>query len=282
MTKVKPGLIILTFLTLVAFAANSLFCRMALSDPDNDPGAFTMVRLISGAVALLPFFIRRRPAQFQFLSLASFPPALCLFTYALFFSMAYVLLNTGTGALLLFASVQLTMMAIAFSRGDGRHPGELIGFFVALSGFVWLVSPGISMPPLAGTFYMILSGIAWGAYTLLGQRGGDPVFSTARNFLWTIPFVGATALAGSGSLSPAGLLWAVLSGALTSGMGYVLWYTVLKDLKTSTAAILQLSVPAIAAFAGAGVLGETITFRLAAASVLIFAGIGIKIKWTPA
>ena len=204
--------------------------------------------------------------------------SLTLFSYALFFSLSYVNIGAGIGALILFASVQLTMMATAIIRGQKLIGREKIGIILAICGFVYLLLPGLNMPPLIPALLMVVSGVSWGVYSLLGQNGGDPIFNTSRNFVFTIPLVALLLVFFPFNLSQSGFYWAILSGALTSGMGYVLWYVVLRDLTTSTAAIVQLSVPAIAAFGGIAFLDEQIQLRLIIASALIFLGIFLKVK----
>lgn len=267
-----------TILTMVAFAANSIFCRLALVDEANDPVSFTMVRLFSGALMLFFFFVKYRklePVKFNWIAFLA--PAM-LFSYALFFSLSYVQIDTGTGALILFASVQLTMMSAAFLRGQTLSRQEKVGVALAVFGFVYLLLPGLHMPPLFSAVLMIISGVSWGIYSLLGQGATHPILSTSRNFVFTVPLVLILYLIYSIELTPQGIMWAVLSGAVTSGLGYVLWYYVLKDLVTSTAAIVQLSVPALAAFGGVLFLDENIQIRLIIASILIFGGIALKVR----
>lgn len=275
-----PGnarLILLTFLTMIAFAANSVLCRLALVDSANDPISFTLIRLLSGAF-VLAFFIRKTNYE-------SFKPAkrkllapLMLFSYALFFSLSYVQIGAGTGALLLFSSVQLTMMIVFLLRGQKLNKKETVGFALAAIGFVYLLWPGLHMPPPSATLMMGLSGVSWGIYTLVGQGTENPIVATARNFIFTSPLVLLVIFFNSITLTPAGLKLAVISGALTSALGYILWYVVLKKLQTSTAAIVQLSVPALAAIGGVILLGENLHLRLFIASMLIFSGIFIKVK----
>ena len=271
-------LTLLTSLTMVAFAANSIFCRLALVDEANDPMSFTLIRLLSGAVILLFFFLKHKSSEPIKLNRVTMLAPTMLFSYALFFSLSYVRIDAGTGALILFASVQLTMMAVALLKGQRLKGHEIFGIVLAMTGFVYLLLPGVNMPPVVSAALMAISGISWGLYSLLGQGATKPVFSTSRNFVFTAPLVILLALTFSIELTRQGLMWAILSGAITSGMGYVLWYIVLRDLVTSTAAIVQLSVPAIAAFGGALFLGEIIHLRLIIASALIFAGIFIKVR----
>lgn len=268
----------LTLITMVAFAANSVFCRLALVDPANDPLSFTLIRLFSGALVLSVIFIKSAKTEPLVLNRHTLLMPLMLFSYALFFSLSYVELGTGTGALILFASVQLTMMLVAYLRGQALNAPEKIGVLIAICGFVYLLLPGINMPsPIAATL-MAISGISWGFYSLLGQGTRSPILLTSRNFVLTVPLAIILALIFPIELTSDGYLWAILSGAFTSAMGYVLWYMVLKDLITSTAAIVQLSVPAIAAFGGVMLLGEDIQMRLIIATLLIFSGIIIKVK----
>lgn len=263
---------------MVAFAANSVFCRLALVDPANDPASFTLVRLFSGAVLLSIIFIKSAKTEPLAINKKNLLMPLMLFSYAMFFSLAYVELGTGTGALILFASVQLTMMLAAYLRGQPLNGPEKIGVLLAISGFIYLLLPGINMPSPIAASLMAISGISWGIYSLLGQGAQSPILLTSRNFVLTTPLVIILALLFPINLTTDGYLWAILSGAITSAMGYVLWYIVLRDLITSTAAIVQLSVPAIAAFGGVLFLGEDIHMRLIIATVVIFTGIIIKVK----
>lgn len=271
-------LILLTALTMLAFAANSLFCRFALLNSANSPISFTMVRLFSGAGILSFFFVKYKKSESLKLKKNIFLAPLVLFSYALFFSLSYVKISAGSGALILFASVQLTMMAVAFWRGLTMSRYEKLGMAMAICGFLYLVLPGINTPPPVASVLMGIAGVSWGIYSLLGQTESDPIFATSRNFIFTLPLVILLCLFFPIKLTSAGILLAILSGALTSGMGYVLWYIVLKDLKTSTAAIIQLSVPALAAIGGVLFLGENIKLRLVVASMLIISGIFIKVN----
>lgn len=262
---------------MAAFAANSIFCRLALLDPANDPVSFTLLRLFSGALLLIFFYLKYKHSEPLKLNAKLFLAPLTLFAYALFFSLAYVQLGAGMGALILFASVQLTMMVAAFVQGHRLTRRETIGALLAVSGFIYLLLPGIAMPPVVGAAFMCVSGVSWGVYSLLGQGSKNAIFATARNFLFTVPLVFILALVYEFRLTPQGTIWAVLSGAVTSGLGYVLWYAVLKDLKTSAAAIVQLSVPVLAAFGGVIFLSEAIHPRLIIAGALVFSGIYLKV-----
>lgn len=271
-------LIFLTTLTMVAFAANSILCRLALVDSANDPLSFTLIRLLSGAFILSFIFIRSQRFEPLRLNKITFLAPAALFSYALFFSLSYVQIDAGTGALILFACVQLTMMLAAFLSGQKMNSREKIGVFLAVTGFVYLLLPGMNMPSPIATALMTLSGVSWGLYSLLGKSATNPVYTTARNFVLTVPVAILLILIFPFNLTDRGLLLAAISGAITSGMSYVLWYVVLKDLVTSTAAIVQLSVPALAAFGGVLFLSESIQIRLAVASAVIFIGIYIKVK----
>ncbi len=273
-----PQLIFLTFLTMIAFAANSIFSRLALVDPANDPVSFTLVRLAAGALVLLLFFLKYRKSVNIVRDRNFWLAPAALFTYALFFSLSYVQIGAGTGALILFASVQLTMMTVAIFRGHKLNPNEKIGFILAAVGFIYLLLPGLNMPPPVGAGLMGVAGVAWGIYSLIGQGATNPIMSTATNFLLTIPLVGLIFLFHPMTLTSQGIILAILSGAITSGLGYVLWYFVLKKFQTSTAAIIQLSVPALAAVGGVVFLSESLNLRLIIASALIILGIVIKIK----
>ena len=259
---------------MLAFAANSLLARLALIDPANDPAAFTSVRLLAGGLALLPVYLkvfRRLPT-----GPAAWWAPVALASYAIFFSLAYVRLSAGAGALIAFSSVQLSMMVTALARGGRLNALESTGFALALGGMVYLLLPGAQTPPLVPALMMAAAGASWGAYTLLGAGAADPVGQTARNFVWAAPLALLFALGGL-ELTPAGWGWALLSGAVTSGLGYVLWYRALVHLDTVTAAIVQLSVPAIAALGGVAFLDETLTPRLVLASAVILGGIYLKV-----
>lgn len=274
----------LSALAMVAFAANSLLARAALRDDLIDPVAFTQIRLAAGALILLPFFLRAvRRSGFSVAWHKDWRPALALFVYAIGFSLAYLQLSAGTGALILFALVQFTMIGVALAGGARFRTGEWAGVAVAAAGFVYLMLPGLSVPPLGGALLMAVAGIAWGLYSHWGRGAPNPVAGTARNFLLTLPAVVLlfAVPAGETPLTPltmAGVTLALISGAVTSGLGYVIWYAALRGLSGMAAAILQLSVPVIAALSGAAFLGEAVTLRLALASALILGGIYVTIR----
>lgn len=267
---------ILTLLTLVAFAANSLLCRMALGGELID---FTTLRLVSGAIILVPvsrLVAAPGPAPER---TGSWGSGLALFGYAIAFSLAYGFLDAGMGALILFGTVQATMIGAGLKSGERPHPVEWLGLVVALGGLIYLVSPGISAPDPLGALLMLLSGIGWGVYSLRGKSITTAVWSTTGNFVRTVPMVAiASLLAWSWvHVERAGMVLAIVSGALTSGLGYVLWYRALRGLTTARAAIVQLFVPVLAAFGGVVFLAEQVSVRLAVASVLILGGVAMAL-----
>lgn len=267
----------LTVLAMLAFAANSLLCRLALATTSIDPATFTSVRIVSGALVLW-LIVRSRGAQLS--QAGSWTSALALFAYAIAFSLAYVVLSAATGALLLFGAVQVTMIGVGLWRGERFRPLQWIGFTAALCGLAVLLLPGLTAPPLVGAALMLSAGAAWGVYSLRGKSGGDPKIATAGNFARAVP---AALVASAISLpwfqaDTAGLVYAVVSGALTSGVGYVIWYSALPSLSATVAATVQLSVPVIAAFGGTLVLGEPLTARLALTSIAILGGIALVVQ----
>jgi drug/metabolite transporter (DMT)-like permease len=267
---------LLTVVAMFAFAANSLLCRLALGDEQIDAASFATVRVVSGAVTLslfmLPYWRRGdRRARFDW------GAAGMLFGYVIFFSFAYLSLSAGTGALLLFGSVQLTMIIAALRAGEPFNTWSWTGLLLAVAGLVYLVSPGISAPDPLGAVLMIVAGLAWGLYSLLGRRAGNPLESTANNFILAAPMAIAVSILfiGDLQLSTRGLLLAVASGSIASGLGYVTWYAALKGLSSTSAATVQLSVPVIAAIGGVLMLAEPVTLRLVAASAATLGGIAL-------
>lgn len=270
---------LLAVLALVAFAANSVLCRLALGDAAIDPASYTLVRLFAGAIALaLIALFSRRPSSTR--SGASWTSAAMLFLYAASFSFAYISLSTGVGALILFASVQITMVGIGLYRGERPQPSEWVGLFIALIGLIYLVSPGMTAPPPVGSALMATAGFAWGIYSLKGRGAMDPVRTTTANFLRAAPIALATLFLWLSNLkiTPPGLFLAVISGAVTSGIGYVIWYAALKGLTATRAATVQLSVPVIAAFGGVVFLSEEISLRLLLSAVAILGGVGLAVS----
>ncbi len=265
--------IILTALALTAFAANSVLCRLALGDRTIDASSFTVVRLLSGAIVL--FLIIKIKNKSGMLTKGSWSASLMLFLYAITFSFAYITLDTGTGALILFGSVQITMILLSILSGSRLHITEWLGVVISFLGFLYLVLPGVTTPSLPGFILMTVAGIAWGIYTLKGRGSTSPVIDTAYNFLRTIPFVSILAVLtfNQMSYSSTGILLAILSGAIASGIGYAIWYSALRGLSTAQAAVVQLLVPVIAALGGVIFVSEAITLRLTLSAILILGGI---------
>jgi drug/metabolite transporter (DMT)-like permease len=269
---------ILTGIALVCFALNSILCRLALGTGEADAVSFTVVRILSGAAVLWLLVLLRKGGAAKKAG-GNWTSALFLFGYAILFSFAYLELTAATGALLLFGAVQFTMIVAAAFGGDRPRPLEILGIAAAFGGLVYLLLPGLEAPGAAASAMMIGAGAAWGFYTLRGRNGGDPLSETAGNFarasgpavLAALPFLSSV------KLSSTGILLAVLSGAAASGAGYAVWYSALKHLTAARAASFQLSVPLLAALGGALLLGESLTFRVAAAGALILGGIGIVI-----
>ena len=257
---------------MLAFAGNSILCRMALRNTGMDPVSFTSIRLMSGAV-MLWLIVKGRSTET--VGRGNWISALALYGYAAAFSYAYVSLPTGTGALMLFGAVQATMIGYSLHQGERLHFPQITGLCMALAGLVVLVLPGVSAPAPGGTLLMVGAGIAWGVYSIRGKIQGDATRVSAGNFLKATPIALLVSLVfwQSRVVPMSGLTYALLSGALTSGVGYVLWYAALPHLKGSTAATVQLSVPLLAAMAGVMWLGEPLTLRLAVAGVAILGGI---------
>ena len=269
-------IISLTSLAMIAFAGNSLLCRLALKHTAIDPASFTAIRLLSGAL-MLWLLVRMKGGATT--GKGNWPFAFALFVYAAGFSFAYVSLPAGTGALILFGSVQATMIGFALWAGERLHGLQLTGLFLAGAGLIGLMLPGLSAPPLFGSLLMMGAGVAWGVYSLRGKGAGDATRVTAGNFLRAVPItvlLSLLMLKGS-NMDVAGVYYAVASGALASGVGYAIWYTVLPALKNTSAASVQLSVPVIAALGGIVFLGEPMTLRLILASIAILGGIALVI-----
>ncbi len=270
-------LIFLTTIAMTAFAGNSLLCRIALKHTDIDAAGFTAIRLISGAVVLWLLVSIRSTGLST--GKGSWMSALALFIYAAGFSYAYISLPAGSGALLLFGAVQVTMIGYGLWCGERLRKPQLAGFLLAFAGIVGLVSPGVSAPPIGGSILMMMAGIAWGVYSLRGKGAGDPTLVTAGNFIRSVPIVLVLVVLMSGSLNfdYTGVLYAIGSGAVASGMGYAVWYSVLPALAASSAAIVQLSVPVIAAVGGLLFLSEPLTLRFVVASIATLGGIALVI-----
>jgi drug/metabolite transporter (DMT)-like permease len=261
---------------MVAFASNSLLCRLALKQTAIDPATFTFVRVFSGAVALWLIIKIRRISLSKS---GNWPSAVALFVYAAAFSFAYVGLSAGTGALLLFGAVQATMILWGFLKGERFDLIQIFGFMTALTGLVVLVFPGLSAPPLIGSMLMLGAGVAWGIYSLRGKVAGHAVAVTTGNFLRAVLLALALSvvLISRADVKPVGIAYAIISGAITSGLGYVIWYRALSGLKATTAGVVQLSVPVLAAAGGILFLGEPLTLRYLLASVAILGGIALVV-----
>ncbi len=266
----------LTLLAMIAFAGNSLLCRLALKSTAIDAASFTTVRMLSASV-VLGLLIGFKPGVYR--NSGNWPSALALFAYAAGFSFAYINLSAGTGALLLFGAVQATMIGVGIYKGERLAGLRLLGFLLAIAGLITLLLPGLSAPPFLSAVSMIGAGVAWGIYSLRGKGVGSPIAATAGNFLRTLPLTACLSLLMFQHLSfdNAGIVYAVLSGALTSGIGYAIWYQVLPSLRSTTAATVQLSVPVIAAAGGILLLGEPLGWRLLVASFAILVGIMLVI-----
>ena len=266
----------LTVFAMLAFASNSLLCRIALRDTAIDAATFTSIRLVSGAVLLAALMIGRGNRPWAG---GTWRAAAMLFAYAVTFSFAYRQLTAATGALLLFGAVQLTMLGYGLAMGERLRGAQWMGLLVALAGLVGLLLPGLAAPPLPSAALMLAAGAAWGVYSLLGRGQTDPVAATAGNFLRAVPLTVALSLVAVAqtSFDTTGVFYAVASGAITSGLGYVLWYAALPAYKAASAATIQLSVPALAALGGVLLLGEQMSLRLLVASVAILGGIALVI-----
>lgn len=273
--------VLLTAIAMLAFATNSVLARLALSAGDIDPLAFTGIRLTAGAMVLAAIFSFRsgsiaKPAVTK---TANWWGALSLVAYAVTFSVAYVIVGAGPGALILFASVQISMVAWAVIKGDRPALLEWLGMGVAIAALAYLVSPGLAAPPLHGAILMAIAGVSWGAYSLLGRGSVSPLADTAGNFILCAPAALGLIVVGVCTLRPstAGLAYAIASGAVASGLGYVIWYDVLPKLSRTTAAVVQLTVPVIAALGGVALIGEPLTARLLIAMAGISGGVLLSI-----
>jgi len=269
----------LTAAAMLAFAANSLLCRAALAGRHADAASFTTLRLAAGALALA--LLARARGAAPPASRIAWGSAVALFAYAILFSLAYLRIAAGTGALLLFAAVQLTMIGAGLGSGERPRAVEWLGLATSLAGLVLLARPGLSRPDPLGTTLMLGAGAAWGVYSLRGRGAADAISANAASFARAVPLaLAASAALGALAtvhLSLAGALLAIASGALSSGLGYAIWYAALAGLSATRAAIVQLSVPPLAAFGGVAVLGESVSLRLVVASALILGGIALAI-----
>jgi drug/metabolite transporter (DMT)-like permease len=284
---------------MIAFASNSLLCRAALKQTNIDAASFTFVRIFSGAVALgLLMNVRRRVlvdrtvtplgqgfscssavTRHSLLRYGNWLSALALFAYAVGFSFAYTSLSAGTGALLLFGAVQATMILWGLHEGERLSTIQIVGFVLAVTGLVVLVLPGLSFPPLNASILMLGAGIAWGIYSLRGKRETNPANVTAGNFVRALPFVALVSIIMLpwNHLDSLGMTYGVISGGITSGLGYVIWYSALQGLTAARAATLQLSVPVLTATGGIVLLSEPITLRYVLASIAVLGGIALVV-----
>ncbi|MGY6549172.1 MAG: DMT family transporter [Roseinatronobacter sp.] len=270
---------LLTALAMLTFAANSVLNRVALAEGAADALSYTGIRLASGAVmlALILTWQGARPGRGRIGG--TIGGALALFVYALAFSFAYMALAAGTGALVLFAAVQLGMLGWAIGHGDRPGGLEWSGFTMALVFLVFLVLPGVTAPDPLGAALMVIAGLAWAAYTLIGKGSAAPLIDTGGNFLRCLPIAGLLIVPGvlEQTISPLGWVYAITSGALASGLGYAIWYSVLPALERSTAAYVQLTVPAIAAAGGVVFISEPLTVRLVFCSLGILGGVALAL-----
>lgn len=274
-TPAAPRIALLTAFAMAAFAANSILCRVAVRGGHIDPAAFTTLRVVSGAFALwlmVKLSLRGRIG-------GDWSSALALAVYAVTFSFAYLTLTVGMGALLLFGAVQASMLVAGLMGGERLKLLQGGGFVLAVAGLVWLVLPGITAPPPVGAALMLAAGVAWGVYSLRGRGVSAPALATTGNFLRAAPLVALASLPYLPRMhaDTAGVAYALASGVMTSGLGYVIWYAALGGLNAARAAVVQLSVPVLAALGGVLLLGEDLTQRLVVASIAILGGIALVV-----
>ncbi len=270
--------VVLTSIALAAFAGNSVLCRMALDSGTIDAAGFSTIRLACGAMALF-LLLSTSDRKHVSKSKGSWVAASMLFLYAVAFSFAYISLDTGTGALILFGMVQATMITGALLEGDRPLAVEWTGWLLALAGFIYLMTPGVTAPSAIGAALMGLAGVGWGIYSLRGRRESDALGGTTYNFVRSVPLVLCVAIVGIEHLhlSPRGIVLAAVSGALTSGVGYAIWYAALRGLTAIQAAMVQLFVPVLAAAGGIVFLSEAVSTRLVISGLLILGGIGVAV-----
>ncbi len=270
--------VVLTLLALVAFASNSLLTRLALGSREVDAATFTLLRLLAGAVVLVALVAVKARSVAPLRGGGLLGP-MSLFVYAAPFSFAYLRIGAAVGALVLFGVVQLTMLAYGVARGERPSSGAWAGLSLAVAGFALLTVPAASRPDPFGVLLMALAGVAWGAYTLAGRSRPDPLASNARSFLYATPLALVVLLLhGSGTTSTRGLVLALVSGGVTSGLGYAVWYRALPKLSVMQAAVAQLSVPVIAALGAAAFLGERLGLRFMLASSAVLGGVALVLS----
>ena len=270
-------LILLTAAAMLAFAANSVLARLAFATAGAEAMSYTGIRLAAGALTLALLLAARTRAVPKIAG--TWPGAAALLGYALFFSIAYLLLGAGTGALILFATVQIGILGWAVLKGDRPGPLQWLGLAIAFAALIYLVSPGLVAPDPLGTLLMVVAGLCWAAYTLIGRGSQSPLADTAGNFIRCAPVAVALIVAGAliHGITPLAAIYAVLSGAIASGLGYAIWYAVLPGLTRTRAGIVQLSVPAIAAAGGVLLLAEPLSLRLGIATAGIICGVALAL-----
>ena len=263
-----------TAFALVAFAGNSVLCRLALKEAAIDAVGFSAIRLVSGTVMLM-LVVRVMDERASLKPAGNWVSATLLFLYVAAFSLAYVDLEAGTGALILFGSVQATMILSGLAYGERPHLLQWMGLTLALVGLLYLVAPDLSAPTFKGSILMVVAGVSWGLYSLRGRGTAHPLAETTGNFIRSVPLVAGLSLIMFWNIhfSTNGILLAALSGSVTSGLGYVIWYSALKGLTTIQAATVQLLVPVLAALGGLIFLSEGLTPRLLISAMMILGGI---------
>jgi drug/metabolite transporter (DMT)-like permease len=287
-------LFLLTSLTMCAFAANSVFNRLSLAEGEIGPSGFALIRTFSGAAILLLLVVLQsnkgasssrtnisvKHLSLSKLSLINIAPMLALSVYILGFSYAYVTLDAGLGALILFGGVQITMFLGALYKREAISTQRWVGSLLAFCGMVWLFAPADDQLPILQALLMGTAAVGWGIYSLLGRKVTNPLRQTQRSFCFALPLVFLVYLVvpDKVELTQRGVMFAVLSGALTSGLGYALWYAILPKLETITASVAQLTVPIIALIGGMLLLNEPLTLRFAISAVLIMLGVIIAVK----
>ncbi|MPQ84186.1 DMT family transporter [Pseudomonas sp. MAFF 730085] len=276
-TSTTRHVALLTGLAMVAFAANSVLCRVALRYTEIDPASFTLIRLLSGAIMLWLIMASKSRTERP---TGTWLGGCTLFIYAFAFSYAYLNLDTGTGALLLFGAVQLSMLGFGYWHGERMQGPAVAGLALAIGGLIALLLPGASAPAPGSAAIMLLSGIAWAAYSLIGKRAHDPLASTTGNFMRAVPMmlIATVPFIPDTSIDMSGVLYAIASGTLASGVGYAIWYAALRSLSSFRAATLQLSVPILASLAGVFILDEPLTSRLILTSLAVLGGIGMVLS----
>ena len=277
--RLGPRTAALTLLALLAFAANSLITRLALDTRQIDAASFTTIRLVSGAIVLVTIVIVQSRSTRSLLG-GGFGGPLALFVYAGPFSFAYLRIGAAVGALVLFGVVQLTMIGYGIARGERPTPIMWVGLLLAAGGLLWLTVPAVGRPDPIGVMLMTVAGVAWGVYSLRGRAAPDPLAANARSFLWSMPLVTLLASLPRGAVTttPRGIVLALVSGAVTSGLGYAIWYRALPGLTVTQAAVAQLSVPVIAALGAVALLGESLGSRLIVSGVAVLGGVAIVLS----